>query len=229
MKQFEQLLHRCSGVGTSKLYRRTENMYIVTPHLCTAVQLVVMMQCLKRQSFCDGLHLGQWCEAMHIHMKLIHIFLPHTKPPQTQLHLKVKRPEQVFLRRAFLLVFLCLQALCSGSVSVYVCVCVCVCVCCIYKNQKKILLFRKASLDASAPEMRHSLSLDAQMMRQIFFSCLSRQPLLESCLTVQRKVVAASWLPCSKRIAHEIQNLLSFRQTRAWQFVLRDTGKQVLL
>lgn len=38
---------------------------------------------------------------------------------------------------------------------------------------------------------------------------------------------AASRLPCLEKIAHEIQNLLSFQQ-RAGQPVLWDTAKQVL-
>ena len=57
-----------------------------------------------------------------------------------------------------MLVFLCLQAFCSGSVSVCVCVCVCATFI-ITKKQILFLLFREASLDTSTLEMQRALSL----------------------------------------------------------------------
>lgn len=140
------------------------------------------------ESFFDGFYLGQWCEAMHIHLELIHTFLPHTKPHQTQLHLKVKRPEQVFLRRALLLVSMPAGAL------LWVCISVCVCV---LHLEKQILSLQNSCFSEKQAWMQHSVSLFLWMLGwwdKYFFPHVCRQPLLDSCRTVEHKLFASLWL-----------------------------------
>lgn len=81
----------------------------------------------------------------------------------------------------------------------------CVCVCATF--EKNILLFAKATSHLKTLCALHPLFLDAQMMRQILFIYLRRQPSLESCRTVEYKTFAAVVFLAPKRSLFRICSL----------------------
>lgn len=151
-------------------------------------------------------YVGQWCEAMHVHMGLTHVFLLYTKPHQTQLHLKVKHPEQVLPRRAFSLVFLSLKALSA---------CVCMCVYCTLEKS----LFRKTILGMNAPEMQLSVIMEAEDS-ETNISHLSLHSVTSYCTADSVCHIVPSTF---KKVS---SGNSEFAPTCAWQPVFGDNGVQ---